>query len=50
MEKAFDCFDAPIERVGTLEASIPFTETLESVSPSAETIKEKYLEVLGYEI
>jgi hypothetical protein len=40
MEKAFDCPDAPI----------PFAETIESVLPSAETIKEKCLEVLGYEI
>lgn len=50
MEKAFDCFDAPIGRVGTLEAPIPFTETMESVLPSLETIKEECLEVLGYEI
>ena len=51
MEKAFDCLDAPIGRVGAQSSPIPFAETLENVVlPSAETIKEKCLEVLGYEI
>jgi pyruvate/2-oxoglutarate/acetoin dehydrogenase E1 component len=50
MERAFDCLDAPVGRVGALESPIPFAESLEKVVlPSVETIKEKCFEVLGYE-
>ena len=51
MERAFDCLDAPVGRVGALESPIPFAESLEKVVlPSVETIKEKCLEVLDYKI
>lgn len=39
MEAAFDDLDAPVERVGTLDIPIPYSEPLENaVLPSAQTI------------
>jgi pyruvate dehydrogenase E1 component beta subunit len=39
MEAAFDDLDAPVERVGTLDVPIPYSEPLENaVLPSADTI------------
>ncbi len=39
MERAFDYLDAPVERVGTMDVAIPYSEPLEkAVLPNAEKI------------